>query len=680
MKLYSNSRSKLFDNNDSFYSFDNFEYDIEKQFLKAQNINLIENFNSKIEEKNKYNFANGFFDLKNKEFYTGDSKIYLKKNIFDKKENDPRIFGVSSCHKNNITKINKAVFTSCKINDKCPPWRLESSKIIHDNNKKQILYENTVLKVYDYPVFYFPKFFHPDPTVVRQSGFLTPKINNSNILGSSIGVPYYHVISNNKDLTFNASLFSKNIIMFQNEFRQKNKNSDLIADIGFVNGYKSTSTKKEKNINHLFAEFNKKLNIKNFSKSELKVFLEKTNKDTYFKIFSDNLQESKIKPKNFDVLQSGFNLELDNENYSLLFGTDIYEDLKKSHSDRYQYVLPYYKFSSIPKFFNIGTYNFKSSGNNILDNTNNLKTRIINDISFKLNDNILENLGIKNNLNFYFKNLNSIGKNVSNYKSSPQIELQSLVEFKSELPLVKKNDTFKETLIPRMSLRTNPSDMKNHSESERRINTDNIFEINRLGIDDTFESGNSITLGLDYIKKNNNTNDNKILEIKLASVFRDDKENNIPKLSSLNNKNSNLFGSLDYQISENLELDYEFALNNKIEKFNYNSIGLDLSLNNFVTEFNFIEENSIIGNTNVFENRTSYNFNEQNSLIFNTRRNREINLTEYYNLVYEYKNDCLTAGIKFNKTYYNDRDLKPSENLMFTVSFYPITSFEQSID
>ena len=137
---------------------------------------------------------------------------------------------------------------------------------------------------------------------------------------------------------------------------------------------------------------------------------------------------------------------------------------------------------------------------------------------------------------------------------------------------------------------------------------------------------------------------------------------------------------MDYQISENLKLDYEFALDDKIEQFNYNSIGLDLSLNNFVTEFNFIEENSIIGNTNVFENKTTYNFNEKNSLVFNTRRNREINLTEYYNLVYEYKNDCLTAGIRFNKTYYTDRDLKPTENLMFTVSFYPITSFEQSID
>ena len=35
------------------------------------------------------------------------------------------------------------------------------------------------LKIYDFPVLYFPKFFHPDPTVKRQSGFLPPSFNNS---------------------------------------------------------------------------------------------------------------------------------------------------------------------------------------------------------------------------------------------------------------------------------------------------------------------------------------------------------------------------------------------------------------------------------------------------------------------------------------------------------------------
>ena len=69
---------------------------------------------------------------------------------------------------------------------------------------------------------------------------------------------------------------------------------------------------------------------------------------------------------------------------------------------------------------------------------------------------------------------------------------------------------------------------------------------------------------------------------------------------------------------------------------------------------------------------------DTNYFTFNTRRNRETDLTEYYDLVYEYKNDCLTAGIKYRKTYYDDRDVKPEENLLFTVTLFPLTTFEQN--
>ena len=105
----------------------------------------------------------------------------------------------------------------------------------------QMDYDNAILKVYNVPVFYFPKFFHPDPTVKRQSGFLQPRINNSNILGSSISIPYYYAISEDKDVTINPILFSKNTKMFQNEFRQKKEDSFLIADFGIVNNFKSSN-------------------------------------------------------------------------------------------------------------------------------------------------------------------------------------------------------------------------------------------------------------------------------------------------------------------------------------------------------------------------------------------------------------------------------------------------------
>ncbi len=677
MQLKSLKKTQIIDEKNTKYILGTFNYQINNEFLKATKINIIENFNLPNKFTNKYYFEDGFFNLKKKNFKTGSAKIHLKKNTFDRPENDPRLYGISSSHKDNITTVKKAVFTSCKKNDECPPWQLEASEIKHDKNKKQLIYKDTVLKVYDIPIFYFPKFFHPDPTVDRQSGFLTPRLNNSNILGTSVSVPYFSAISESKDFTFNPIFFSKNVKMFQNEFRQENKNSSFIADFAYVNGFKSTSTNKKKNINHLFAKFTKNLNLDKFLRSDLDIFLERSNKDTYLKIFSDSMNESKIKPKNNDVLKSGFNFFLESEDHQFNGGTEIYEDLTKAQNDRYQFVLPYYNYYHSPLKKDYGKINLSSIGSNILDNTNNVRTRVVNNLSFSLNENILESIGLKNNLNFYFKNLNSVGKNVSTYKTSPQIELQSLIELNSELPMIKNTKDKTNTLIPRLSLRINPGDMKNHSDLERKINTRNIFDINRLGLTDSLESGNSLTLGLD-LNSQNNSNSNNSYNIKLASVFRDENENNIPSQTTLDKKNSNLFGSFDYYLNETVNVDYNFAVDSKMEKFKYNSIGLNLSLNNFITEFNFIKEDNDLGNTNIFENITKFNFDKKNSLSFKTRRNREINLTEYYNLVYEYKNDCLTAGIKFNKTYYEDRDLKPSENIMFSISFYPLTTIEQS--
>ena len=87
-----------------------------------------------------------------------------------------------------------------------------------------------------------------------------------------------------------------------------------------------------------------------------------------------------------------------------------------------------------------------------------------------------------------------------------------------------------------------------------------------------------------------------------------------------------------------------------------------------------------MGDENTIENTTSYKIDNNNYFTFNTRRNRKTSLTEYYDLVYEYKNDCLTAGIKYKKTYYSDRDIKPNEDLMFTITLFPLTTFEQKVD
>ena len=128
-------------------------------------------------------------------------------------------------------------------------------------------------------------------------------------------------------------------------------------------------------------------------------------------------------------------------------------------------------------------------------------------------------------------------------------------------------------------------------------------------------------------------------------------------------------------MNENLDFNYEFSVNHKLDEVQYNSLGATFSKNNFVTTFNYIE-NGVIGSSNIIENKTTFNFDGK-ILSLLKLENREVDLTEYYDLIYEYKNDCLIAAVKYNKTYYEDRDLEPTEDFMFSIKLIPLTAVEQ---
>ena len=223
-------------------------------------------------------------------------------------------------------------------------------------------------------------------------------------------------------------------------------------------------------------------------------------------------------------------------------------------------------------------------------------------------------------------------------------------------------------------------EINDNINESRRIDISNVFSSNRLSLGNSFESGESITLGLNFKKEKVNV-DNKIdkieeyIDFKLASVFRLDEEKNIPTSSTLNKKNSNIFGEFNFKPTRNISLGYNFSLTDDLNTFEYNSLITKIEFGNFITQFDYLEERGAVGSTNIIENTTKYNFDNQNSISFNTRRNRKLDLTEYYDLVYEYKNDCLVAGVKYKKNYYNDADIKPVEELFFSITIVPLGTF-----
>ena len=670
--LSSSNSSEVQDKQKRLYKLDSFKYFITEELLKGTNVKIFDITND------EYFMKEGFFDLKKKKFSAKDLKINFKKDLFDDIKNDPRLLGVTASGDDNNIFIQKGVFTTCKKTDKCPPWKVVAKEIHHDKSKKRITYKNAWLNVYDVPVVYFPKFFHPDPTVIRQSGFLRPNISNTDTLGRSLYTPYFFVIDQNKDLTFKPTFFLDGKFSLQSEYRQKTKNTKHIADISLTKGYKSDKKDNGDTKSHFFLNSEIDLAFDSLLSSKLDINLEKTSSDTYLKIFEFN---SPLLLGSLSELNSSIKLELENENFDLMTSFEIFETLSGSNSDRFTYVLPNFSFSKNILFENFdGNLMFTSSGNNKLYNTNINETSIINDLNYESN-NFFSKSGFKNKYTILLKNVSSIGKNSIKYKESVQSDLSSAFIFDSMFPLEKENNQYRELLTPKISLRFNPSQMKNYKTNSSRLDTSNLFSKNRIGISDTLEAGRSITMGLDYENKKRNITNNEhedFLKLELGTVLRDKKEENIPKNSTIGRKTSNIFGKFAYKPNDILDLNYNFSIDNDLNTLNYNSIEALVTFNDLTIKSSFKEENGMIGSTNLIDNEIKYQFNDNSSFLISSRRNRKINLTEYYNMIYNYENDCLIANVKYRKKYYSDRDIVPSEELFFTLTIIPLTKYSPS--
>ena len=62
---------------------------------------------------------------------------------------------------------------------------------------------------------------------------------------------------------------------------------------------------------------------------------------------------------------------------------------------------------------------------------------------------------------------------------------------------------------------------------------------------------------------------------------------------------------------------------------------------------------------------------QNTALSFGGKRNLLKDSSEYYNLAYEYFNDCLKAGIAYRREFYTDRDIEADNSLMFKISIVP---------
>ena len=658
-KIYTDKETIIKDKKQNVFNLeDNFVFDINNEIITSDKTNIIDNNN------NEYGFEKAKIDLKNNAIAGKELKVNFMDSYFGNPDNDPILKGRGATSNENKTKIYKAVFTTCNTeNKKCPGWEIQSEEFTHDKINKVFEYKNSWLKIFDKKVLYFPFFSHPDPSVERKSGFLTPVYGGSDNFGSWINIPYFKVINEEKDLTFNPRIYADDKIILQSEYRQAFENSNLISDFSFNNDGKNTNT-------HLFAKIDGNLN----SKTKFDFKYQDVTNDNYLKIH--NLSDSSPIIENESLLTTQFKITKNiDDNTNLDTSFTVYEDLSKRDSDRFQYILPnftYTKNITIPNSYN-GNYKFISSGFQKNYDTNRYESLLINDFLFESN-NIISESGLLNNYDLLIKNFNSYTENSSSYTEKEDYEVFGSILLKTSFPLKKVNEYSQNYLKPIMAIRYSPNNTKNISDKDVRLNYNNIFSLNRIGTNEIVEGGKSVSLGLEYEKRN--LLDKKIIGFNIANSISGKKNNNLPTKSKLNETRSDFVGSLSYNPNDILNFDYNFSYDKNLDGSNYDSVSASINVNNFVTNFNFISEDGEIGNNEIITNTTTYKLNNENNLKFKTSKDLKNNFTEYYNLIYSYETDCLIASAEFNKKFYRDGSLVPDKSLLFTIRFIPFAELK----
>jgi LPS-assembly protein len=138
---------------------------------------------------------------------------------------DTRLASASAQRRGGVeTELTRAAYSPCVT---CtgfggePLWQVNARRVIHDSEAREVVYRDATLELLGLPVFYTPYLSHPDPSVKRKSGFLTPTFGVSSLLGTSVKTPYFWAIDRDKDLTFDPILSTEGLPVISGEYRQR---------------------------------------------------------------------------------------------------------------------------------------------------------------------------------------------------------------------------------------------------------------------------------------------------------------------------------------------------------------------------------------------------------------------------------------------------------------------------
>ncbi len=595
-----------------------------------------------------------------------ETKIWAEQ--FRKKANDNKV-------------MRNALYTPCDFceGSEKPLWQLRARKVTHDAKRKDINYNDAFLDIKGVPVLYTPFLSHPDPTVRRRSGFLTPNVGSSNYLGGTLQLKYFWDINNNSDILFSPILTTDKDVVWGGRYRGYFNNGYISMEGTYLN---DDNEQRGDHRGNLFAKTRYEIN--DFWVADA---------DINYASDSLYLKELNLSGEDDAWLKSNIRLQrFENRNYALieaLYYKLISYDLREHNVSEYArmkynkpLVAPLAEYEFISDVDKIGSY-WKNTFNwaSVYHEGNNLSHRftMINSWNLPWISPFGERYKIMASVKsdaYYVDGYSEVGTN-SDY-SGDVIRVFPQLGIEWKLPLVKATDTSRQiiepiivgVLAPNGGNKTNK--IPNEDSEDVDLDDTNILELDRYSGYDRNDSGSRISYGLNWSSYGNIMGRTSAF---VAQTYHFNKNSSFAKSIESDGHLSDYVGRIYAAPSDNLDLNYRFRLDKDSYKLQYSELGARVGndLLNMYVSYIYLQKNK--NATELFDKRKELYTSVKASLtrdwsvsIYNRQdlSGSGKSLEHGGNLIYE--DECFKFITTMKK--YNSNDPSLDNNYEFNFTFY----------
>ena len=595
----------------------------------------------------------------------------------------------------NTTIMKDAFYTPCDScenhPDEAPLWQIRASEVEHDKENKVVRYRNARFEVKGVPVAYLPYFAHPDGSVKRKSGFLTPSVGFKSDLGAFAQGSYYWNIAPDKDLTAGLMVMSDAAPLGTIQWRQRWANASLIADGSFTY---SARTESDSGVNvEKDEEFRGNIsvdglwNINNKWRSGINIDV--ASDDQYLRQYdfdSDDVLENEIYVERFSGRDYAVGRLL------------AFQDLRVEENREDQpHVLPEIQASFIGDPGQVpiigGRWSVDASLLGLLrDDNEQDMNRVHTALGWKRR--FVSDYGLVSVLDanaqgtLYYVN-DRTGSSSSNNieRNSKEARAFGYINALTSYPMAKNFGGSQMIVEPLVSVNVSPhisidDDIPNEDSQDVQIDTLNLFEANRFPGVDGVEDSSHVTYGL---RTGLYGHDGSYGEVFLGQSYRFEEDDNpFTEGSGLDERDSDVVGQISGSYQDDYTLDYRFQLDNKHltsqrHEVDATAILGDLTLSSRYLYAKGLEGTDISETREQIRNSASYYINDNWRVFGSARHDLGDNPgLRKANFGVDYIGQCISLSMIGQRTLTDDTSGDSGTEVMFRIGLKNLGEFETS--